>query len=162
MSRQESDREDLLREATALVERAEITVPGFDEPIVVGFRRDGSLSVFFGPDPVYQFNAAGELRRAFSSSLLYKAERGGLVALRRERGEAEVALVRTALTADETTDFLNAAHRRLTDLAATLGTRSFTITGQVSIDANVVARVQEWLAAMPRNIPVAQAAGLRR
>jgi len=162
VSRQESDREDLLREATALVERAEITVPGFDEPIVVGFRRDGSLSVFFGPDPVYQFNAAGELRRAFSSSLLYKAERGGLVALRRERGEAEVALVRTASTADETTDFLNAAHRRLTDLAATLGTRSFTITGQVSIDANVVARVQEWLAAMPRNIPVAQAAGLRR
>ena len=28
MSRRESDREDLLREATALVERAELQVPG--------------------------------------------------------------------------------------------------------------------------------------
>ena len=42
MARRESDREDLLREATALVERAELTIEGFDEPIVVGFRRDGS------------------------------------------------------------------------------------------------------------------------
>jgi len=162
MSRQESDREDLLREATALVERVELSAAGWDEPIVVGFRRDGSLSVFFGPDPVYQFNAAGELRRAFTSGLLYKAERGGLVALRRERGEREVALVRNALTAEETTDFLNAAHRRFTELAAALGRGSFTITGQVPIDANVITRVQEWLATLPRSIPVAPAAGLRR
>jgi hypothetical protein len=162
VSRQESDREDLLREATALVERAELTVAGFSEPIIIGFRRDGSLSVFFGPDPVYQFNGAGELRRAFASGLLYKAERRGLVALRRERDEREVALVRTALTAEETAEFLNAAHRRLTELAAALGSRSFTITGQVPIDANVVSRVQEWLAALPAQIPIAPSAGLRR
>jgi hypothetical protein len=162
MSRRESDREDLLREATALIERAEITVPGFDEPIVVGFRRDGSLSVFFGPDPVYQFNAAGGLRRAFTSGVLYKAERGCLVSLRRERGDAEVALVRTELNAEETADFLKAAHTRLTDLAAALDRRSFSITGQVPTDANVVSRVQEWLTALPPNIPIAQAARLRR
>ena len=74
MARRESDREDLLREATALVERAELTIEGFDEPIVVGFRRDGSASFFFGADPVYQFNTAFELRRAFVVGLLYKAE----------------------------------------------------------------------------------------
>jgi hypothetical protein len=162
VSRQEADREDLLREATALVERAEITVVGFGEPIIVGFRRDGSLSVFFGTDSVYQFNAEGELRRAFSSGLLYKSERGCLVSLRRERGEAEVALVRTELTAEETADFLVAARKLLTDLAAALGSRSFIITGQVPTDSNVIYRVQDWLDALPPNIPVARAAGLRR
>src|SRR5262245_38318908 len=72
MARQESDREDLLREATALVERAELKVAGEPEPVTVGFRRDGSLSVFFGSVAVYQFNTAGELRRAFADGLLYK------------------------------------------------------------------------------------------
>ena len=72
------NREDLLREATALVERIEL-VPHRDrqfdasEPIVVGFRADGALSIFFGDDPVYQFNAAGELRRAYCDGLLFKA-----------------------------------------------------------------------------------------
>jgi hypothetical protein len=108
MSRRESDLEDLLREATALVERAELKIADYDEPIVVGFRRDGSASVFFGPDPVYQFNSAGELRRAYVSGLLYKAERGSLCALRRERNETEVALVRSNLPPDETAALLMA------------------------------------------------------
>ena len=47
MARQESNREDLLREATALVERVELHVPAFEEPIVVGFRRDGCASFLF-------------------------------------------------------------------------------------------------------------------
>jgi hypothetical protein len=162
MSRHESDREDLLREATALIDRVELSIAGWDEPIVVGFRRDGSLSVFFGPDPVYQFNAAGELRRAYCKGLLYKAERGSLVSLRRERSDSQVALVRTELTAQQSTDFLNVARDRLTALATALDSESFTITGQVSTDANVVSRVQKWLAALPADIPIARAAGLRR
>src|SRR5262245_38526664 len=97
MSRRESDREDLLREATALVERAELNVPGYNDPIVAGFRKDGSASFYFGADLVCQFNAAGELRRAYVASLLYKAERGRLVALRRQRSDTEVALVRCTL-----------------------------------------------------------------
>src|SRR5687768_8047260 len=111
MSRTESDREDLLREATALVERAELQVAGLGEPIVVGFRRDGAASFFFGADPVYQFNAAGELRRAYVGGLLYKAEQGELVALRRERTPAETALVRHDLSAAESTDLLAALER---------------------------------------------------
>ena len=37
MSRQAQDREDLLREATALLERAELRVDGCDDPLIVGF-----------------------------------------------------------------------------------------------------------------------------
>ena len=67
MARDESDREDLLREATALVERIELAPADAadDEHIVAGFRRDGALSIYFGADPVYHFNSAGELRRAY-------------------------------------------------------------------------------------------------
>src|SRR5687767_11977524 len=97
----ESDREDLLREATALVERAELKLPGFVDPVVIGFRRDGSASFFFGADPVYQFNSAGELRRAYIGGLLYKAEQGRLIGLSRERSQTETALIRHELTADK-------------------------------------------------------------
>ena len=44
-----------MAEATALVERVELKLPDADDRVVVGFRRNGCASVFFGPDPVYQF-----------------------------------------------------------------------------------------------------------
>lgn len=145
MARQESDREDLLREATALVERAELAVAGEHEPVTVGFRKDGSLSVFFGGDPVYQFNAAGQLRRAFSGGLLYKAEGGRLVELRRERSASEVALVRRELTSEETTNFLTAAITRLISLRDSLAAGDYKVTGQVPADRDITSRVRKWL-----------------
>src|SRR3954469_16416273 len=117
MAREESGREDLLREATALIERIELRPRTTDlsiaasnlsdEPIVAGFRRDGALSIFFGEDPVYQFNAGGELRRAYFSGKLLKATRGRLVALERVRTEHEVQLMRNELLREEEVEFLN-------------------------------------------------------
>src|SRR6186713_1143176 len=101
MAREEHDREDLLREATAMVERASLRVGFFAEPVFVGFRRDGSVSFYFGGDPVYQFNAAGELRRAFCDGALYKAVRGELVEMHRERTDAETRLVSRSLSQAE-------------------------------------------------------------
>lgn len=161
MSRRESDREDLLREATALVERAELKIADYDEPIVVGFRRDGSASVFFGPDPVYQFNSAGELRRAYVSGLLYKAERGSLCALRRERNETEVALVRSNLPPDETAALLMALRGCLTHLHEALANGSYTLLGRVPADADVVGRILNWLAALPPIVEIAHLPNVR-
>src|SRR3954447_14030342 len=106
MARHESDREDLLREATALVERVELKVAGFEEPIVVGFRRNGSASFYFGAESVYQFNTARELRRAYIDGVLYKAEQGRLVSLTRERGENAVSMFRVELDDNEAADIL--------------------------------------------------------
>src|SRR5687767_14012240 len=116
MAREESNREDLFREATALVERIELvpklakstasTITAGDEPIVAGFRTDGALSSFFCADPVYQFNAAGELRRAYCDGLLFKAVNGRLVSLRRERNEQEVQLARHELSDIEQEEFV--------------------------------------------------------
>lgn len=145
MARQESDREDLLREATALVERAELQIPGESEPVTVGFRRDGSLSIFFGGDPVYQFNTAGQLRRAYVAGLLYKAERGRLVALRRERTPAEVALVRRELTDTEAEAILATASSRLASLSESLQSGSFQTAGQIPVDRDIPGRARAWL-----------------
>jgi hypothetical protein len=157
MARRETDREDLLREATALVERIELRVVGFDEPIVAGFRRDGSASFYFGADPVYQFNAASQLRRAFIGGLPVKAETGRLIALARERLANEVALVRTELAGDQAAAMLTAADGRLQNLHNTLASGEYTVVGQVPDEIDLAGRVSAWLAALPRPIVVAQA-----
>ena len=159
MARDEQHREDLLAEATALVERAELRVRDLVEPVVVGFRRDGSASFFFGADLVYQFNTAGQLRRAFADQLLIKAERGRLASLRRERSPGQMNLVRRDLSASETEGFLRAARERLTALASELRAGQFTIERQVPEDADVVARIIAWLEALPN--PIAPAASPR-
>src|SRR5262245_41173967 len=108
MARDESEREDLLAEATALVERVEI-VPRRTlareygavletGSIVAGFRANGAMSLFLGEDPVYQFNAAGQLRRAFVNGRLYKAVGGRLVQLERIRQPQLVELRRHDMT----------------------------------------------------------------
>ena len=145
MARHESDREDLLREATALVERAELLVPGEAEPVIVGFRRDGSASIYFGADPVYQFNSAGELRRAYLGGLLYKAERGRLVELRRERTEQETQLVRRELIDQEQASLLANAAARLERLRQALAKSSASVTGNVPADVDVPKRMGRWL-----------------
>ncbi len=162
MARQESDREDLLREATALVERAELQVTGFAEPVVVGFRRDGAASIFFGSDPVYQFNTANELRRAYVGGLLYKADRGSLIELQRERTQKETALIRRDLREDETGGFLSTMHESLARLADAMTRRACSIRGQWPHDRDVAGRIGRWIGALPQSIKIADAANLHR
>lgn len=159
MARREEEREDLLREATALVERAEFRLAGDSAPVVVGFRRDGAASVFFASEPVYQFNARGELRRAYHHGLLYKAERGRLVSLSRRRVPGEVQLLRTELSADEQRLFLEELTRRVTALGQELANGQYALVGQVPSSADVGRRVTEWLGGLI--LPPAVAAGPR-
>lgn len=143
--RQERDREDLLAEATALVERIELSLPGVDQHVVVGFRANGAASVYFGQDAAYQFNSAGELRRAFVAGRLFKAENRRLVALHRQRSPGEVALVHHDLTPAETSELLAAVRGNLESVREALNTERFTIVGQVPGDADVTGRVKTWL-----------------
>lgn len=155
MARQEHDREDLLKEATALVERAELQIADEAEPIVVGFRRDGAASVYFGADSAYHFNAAGELRRAYYHGNLLKAERGKLVSLARRRTADEVVLVRHDLASDEVPAFLAELARRLGSLRVALGGGHYQLVGQVPKSADVADRVRRWLESLPLPPPVA-------
>ena len=155
MARIETDCEDLLREATALVDRAELRVAGEAEPVTVGFRKGGALSVYFGGEAVYQFNAAGQLRRAFVDGLLYKSERGRLVALRRERTPTQVVLQSTQLGDAETTALVTAARDHLRRLELALDQGTFELVGQVTTISDFVSHLRQWLARMPQPWQVA-------
>ena len=157
MAREESEREDLLREATALVERIELLprTPAADvserllpdAPIFAGFRADGAFSVFFEQDPVYQFNDAGELRRAYVGGMLFKASKGRLASLERVRTASEVQLVRRELPDADQASFLQELSMRLESLASLLESGDFDVAGQVPPEIDVLGRVRAWLAA---------------
>lgn len=163
MARNEQDREDLLREATALVERIEIqprvmvaTPDAAPDSIVIGFRRDGCASFFFGVSPVWQFNRAGELRRGYYEGRLLKAERGRLIAMQRERHPDEVFLVREELSREQERLILEQAEMMLRELQALLAAARFTLVGQVPAEGNVCQQVQAWLEERPRPLKVAE------
>jgi hypothetical protein len=148
MAREESDRENLLREATALVERIELATSAVtaNDHVVIGFRTDGAMSIFFGADPVYQFNAAGELRRAYLGGERYKAMAGRLAALHRVRLINQVQLVRRDLTAAEQNAFMAEMSVRLRSFIDQLDAGSVAVIGQVPPEADLLVRLREWFA----------------
>ena len=146
MARLELDREDLIRDATAYVERIELAVPGEPEAVVVGFRRTNCVSFYFGPAPVYQFNSLGQLRRANYRGLLWKAEDGRLVPMLRQRKESEVQLLWHEPSADEVREFLCEMKARLTRLATAIADGQTTTLRQIPQNADILGRTQKWLA----------------
>jgi hypothetical protein len=146
MARNEHHREDLNREATALAERIEIAPRDSTQShIAAGFRTDGSLSVYFGDDPVYQFNSSGELRRAFCNSLLVKAVAGRLATLRRVRQPHETELRRHDLSHAEEAEFLRQLTADMNRFRALLESGDYRVVGQFPQDADIVGRVRQWL-----------------
>ena len=73
MSRHETDREDLMQEATGLARRVEWQVPFIDEPVVAGFKKNGACSVYFGAEPMLQF--AAKAKKAVMNSRTPKIAR---------------------------------------------------------------------------------------
>jgi hypothetical protein len=156
MARHETDREDLLREATALVQRSEFVLPGEMEPVVIGFRAGGAASVFCGADPVYHFNSVGELRRAYVGGLLYKAEHGRLVELRRERGPDRVQLLRRDLSTQECDHFAQQALARLRGINTQFQSGNWQLRGQVPATGDVMGRIRTWLDGLPERLAIAE------
>jgi hypothetical protein len=155
MARQEEDKEDLMREATALVRRVELALPTQEETCVIGFRRDGAASVFFGADLVLQFNTAGELRRAFSAGKLVKAEQARLVWLERVRTETEVQLRRREFTAEEQRIFVEVAESRLSQLQQLVSAAETKVLRQIPEGEDVLQDVEHWLGDLPRPLVIA-------
>jgi hypothetical protein len=155
MARDSESREDLMREATALVVRCEFTLPQEPEPIVVGFRANGCGSIYWGEDPAYHFNSHNELRRAYVGGLLFKAEGRRLVSLRRERGGGAVALWRHELGREEQQALLADVALRADRLFAAIQTGQAALVRQVPEAGGVRERLRRWLTSIPRPIGVA-------
>ena len=116
MAQNESDREDLMAEATALRRRVELQVPSETEHTIAGFRDDGRFSLYFGPDPVYHFDGEGGLRRAYLDGKLYRTQGTTLARLTRNRTEQATLLRRNDLSELELQEFLHAMRCRLQNL----------------------------------------------
>lgn len=156
MARQEEPREDLLREATALVERIELRRPDDPWSLVIGFRRDGGGSLYAGADFVLQFTSAGQLRRAFAQGQMLKAEAGRLVALDRQRSTAGgVELIRDEWSVERQQGWLLQAQSQLEEFLQQIQAHVFITVGQVPAEADVRRRVIDWLQSLPRPLQVA-------
>jgi hypothetical protein len=137
MARHETDREDLIAEATALRQRVELELPGAVEKVTAGFRDNGGGSVYFGADPVYHFDADGGLRRAFVAGDLYRSQGKTLARLTRTRTGSEVHLVRHDLDAAELAGFLAAMRGHLDRLHNALVDNSVRVAQQVPAAADI-------------------------
>jgi hypothetical protein len=126
MARNEADREDLIREAVALTERAELQCTSFPEAVTVGYRTTGAFSVFFGQDPVYQFDPDYRLRRAFENGSLFRSHETTLARMIRQRTEEQTLLIRSDLLPDEL-----ASRRRSVQKRKRLANQSFGPQGSV-------------------------------
>ena len=134
MARVETDRDDLLREAVALVRRMELRVSHGDDVIVIGFRPTGWLSVYFNADPMYQFDELGQLRRAYIDGLLYRSEGSVLAQLERQRSPSETTLVRHDLSGESLVQFQQQAHAKIRWLQELLRNGDVTVSRQVPPD----------------------------
>lgn len=147
MAREVHEREELLREATALVPRIELRVKRGElaSEVFAGFRGEGALSLYFDQDPVYHFNSRKQLRRAFAEDRLIKTQQGKLVSMRRVRGPQSTDLHSHELSPDEVRQFCEAMVERIDLLREALQKDGYEVAGQVPADGDSLPRLREWL-----------------
>ncbi len=145
MAREIHEREDLLRDATALTRRIQLRIESeaASQEVFAGFRAEQALSLYFGSDPVYHFDSAARLRRAYVDDRIIKAEKGQLAALTRQTDSSQ--LLRHDFSEQEHIRFGEILQCRLTDLADALRNNRYHIVGEVSEDGTVVVQLRQWL-----------------
>lgn len=146
MAKQEVPKEDLMLQATALVRRIEFRTSADQPLVVVGFRRDGSASFYFGEHPVYQFNTGNELRRVHLASGMLKAENHRLVRLEKIRAASEVQLIRHVLEPDAQRSLIAELQRRLHEISCSATQQTCEVTRQVPKQDDILQSVQTWIA----------------
>jgi len=151
VSRQQQNKEDILREATALVNRIEIKFSQkavSKESVFVGFRRDGAVSFFFGAEPVYQFNTRHEFRRGYCKGAMLKADNGKICNLTRVREGDQLVLLSRDYSDEQTAEFLEEMKHALLVLYKEIRGGQWSILGAV-VEAGtaeeLLNRVADWL-----------------
>ena len=161
MSKQQQNKEDILREATALVNRIEIKFSEkavSEESVFVGFRRDGAVSFFFGAEPVYQFNTRHEFRRGYCKGAMLKAAKGKISQLTRVREGDQLVLLSRDYSGKQTAEFLEEMKHALLLLYKGIKGGQWNILGAV-VEAGtaeeLLNRVADWLETHTSEIQIA-------
>ena len=161
MAKDSQDREDLLRDAVAMVQRIELRLAGSEHDVVCGFRDDGALSIYWGQDDVMQFNAASEWRRGYWQDRMLAAYQRKLHWLDRSTPSARTQLSPTELTAQQHEAYVAHVNQRLEQLSGGISNHEFQRVGQVPAHQEVLGRLTDWLQAHHGNLRVAVHPGLK-
>ena len=163
MAKQTEDREDLLRDGTAMPVRGRLWVDRAE--VVIGFRSRGQLSLYWDQDPVFQFDESCRLRRVFIDSCRLKAENGKLVRLRQphesiDRRVDRLRLVTEPISEVDEAAILQRLSDRLQQIDATLDQMVFDADQALlqSVGATppeFARRVRGWIADWDRSLGVA-------
>ena len=157
-----------MREATAYSRRLLLHHASCPE-IFIGARKQGGWSIYFGEDPVYQFNAEHKLRRVHFNGQNYVAEQGKLLKLNRQPRDLQrvenqkpiaansggrIGLDRIHDLADEQL-VLQDCHLRIALLSQWFGESALTVAEQFPEDCKRLDEVLGWLARLANGIVVA-------
>lgn len=147
MARDVHEREDLLRDATALSPRIQLRLKSSEpvKEIFAGFRAEGALSLYFDQEPVYHFNSRLQLRRAYVDDRLIKAQRGKLVSMQRREGPDRTELLSHELRPEAEEQFCRSLAERIDWLRKTLQSDGWEVVGQVPADGEGLTRLAAWL-----------------
>jgi hypothetical protein len=156
MARHEQHREDLMREAVALVQRAEYSVLEQSDLLVIGFHKNGAPSFYWGEDPVVHFNTQYEIRRLYWQGLLYKAEKRQLVSLQRHRTQQASELLSVTLDPPEKEAKLNLIQSMLQNIHSKLLSGKMQLVRQIPIDHNFTQQLLDWLQLVPQTLQCAE------
>lgn len=146
MTRKLSDREDLLVEGVNLPERGRVTDLSSARQWIVGWREQSALSLFDGPDQVFQFNTSGRLRRVFLDGQKLAASAGRLTRLtQRAESPGRMTHQQHVLSSEETHHVLERLSASMIELEqALLGGRTRIETMGITAEA-LDARLRSWL-----------------
>lgn len=160
MARREAEREDLMREAVALVSRLALGDDQGNE-IVIGFRRDGSGSIYVNQDPAWHFNRRGEFRRGYQQGILIKAEGKRLYRLRRVRELHQVVLLNEEMTPAEQNDWVADVVRQARHLLDRWKEGTLRVVRAIPDEQTVIEQAYRFLEYVSKGFPVADSPSVR-
>jgi hypothetical protein len=162
MAKDAHDREDLLRDASAMDVRVELRIAGVDHSVYCGFRTCGVFSLYWNQDNVVQFNAHGELRRAFWRNRMLASYERQLHWLNRDLNSARMRLSREPLTDDELAALEEFVSQSMVQLRDSFSTNSYEVVGKFPEDLDVCKKVAAWLEGHPDSVRYALHPGVGR
>lgn len=151
-------REDLLRDARQFPQRvlfhvnwpvapaANTAVATEQTEVFIGVRSSGGWSIYFGEDPVLQFNERNELRRLYFREVRYAAAAGNLELLKREERGGRVVFERQRLETECERDVLNACQDLMAKMVSYLESYlSATDAGEIAMVGQFPESSVHWL-----------------
>ena len=156
MAIEEHDREDLLRDGRTMPVRGEV-VAG-ELTILVGFRSQGQLSLYWGSQRVFQFDEAGRIRRVFFEGRKFAADSGDLLELRRSARGGRVEFTRRQAAESTASTITDAVRQSINQVAEIIvdGKSQWRVVG--ASEADFLSRVSRWLRKVPLPIEIASSA----